>query len=181
MTHLFSLLVPALGNQGAGWAMAAATASAIVGRTLVGWLMPADCDRRLVACASYAVQITGSIALSLAGGSAILWLIVGVVLFGAGIGNATSLPPLIAQVEFVEAEVARAVSLIVAIAQAAYAFAPAVFGLIRECAAADAVGGAATAVFVTAALVQSLAIGAFLLGRRSTSRRFDMELGRSAG
>ena len=51
-------------------------------------------------------------------------------LFGAGIGNATSLPPLIAQSEFAR-DVAR-VPLIVAIAQAAYAFAPAIFGALRS-------------------------------------------------
>ena len=53
-------------------------------------------------------------------------------LFGVGIGNATSMPPLIAQVEFVKDDVPRVVALVVAIGQATYAFAPAVFGLIRE-------------------------------------------------
>ena len=46
-------------------------------------------------------------------------------LFGAGIGNTTSLPPLIAQVEFVTEDVARVIALIVAVAQGTYAFAPA--------------------------------------------------------
>ena len=44
----------------------------------------------------------------------------------------TSMPPLIAQVEFVKDDVPRVVALMVAIGQATYAFAPAVFGLIRE-------------------------------------------------
>src|SRR5580704_2794874 len=60
IAHLFSLLVPALGPQWAGLAMGGATAAAIVGRTLVGWLMPVGTDRRLLACASYTVQIAGS-------------------------------------------------------------------------------------------------------------------------
>jgi hypothetical protein len=55
-----------------------------------------------VACASYAVQIAGSIAFIAATGTSALLLLLGAVLFGAGIGNATSLPPLIAQVEFPE-------------------------------------------------------------------------------
>ena len=63
IAHLFSLLVPALGAQRAGLAMGLATALAIAGRTLVGWLMPPGADRRLVACTSYAVQIAGSLAL----------------------------------------------------------------------------------------------------------------------
>ena len=66
------------------------------------------------------------------GGDSIALLLAGVVLFGLGFGNATSLPPLIAQVEFVKDDVTRAVALVVGIAQAAYAFAPATFGLIRE-------------------------------------------------
>jgi hypothetical protein len=52
IAHLFSLLVPTLGEQGAGLAMGLATAFAIAGRTFVGWLMPVRADRRLVACAS---------------------------------------------------------------------------------------------------------------------------------
>jgi hypothetical protein len=119
-----------------------------------------------VACASYAVQIAGAVAFVVAGGdnAALLWL--GVVLFGLGIGNATSLPPLIAQVEFAAADVARVVPLIVAIGQAAYAFAPMAFGLIREFAPGQSAAGAAPWLFVTAAIVQVLAIGAMLAGRR---------------
>jgi len=148
--------------------MGGATAAAIAGRTLVGWLMPVGADRRLVACASYAVQIAGSIAFLVAAGTNIPMLLIGVVLFGAGIGNATSLPPLIAQVEFVKDDVQRVVALVVAIAQGTFAFAPAAFGLIRELApqTVQASAGAAPYVFVAAAIVQVLAIGAFLAGRR---------------
>jgi hypothetical protein len=169
IAHLFSLLVPALGAQIAGLAMGGATAVAIAGRTLVGWLMPVGADRRLVACLSYAVQIVGSVAFFLAAGDNVPLLLVGIVLFGAGIGNATSLPPLIAQVEFVKEDVGRVVALIVAIAQGAFAFAPAAFGLIRDLSPAmvpQASAGAAPYFFVVAALVQALAIGTFLAGRR---------------
>jgi MFS family permease len=165
LAHLFSLLVPAFGAQLAGVATGAATAAAIAGRSLVGWLMPAGSDRRLIACASYAVQIAGSFAFVLAGGHNVPLLLIGVVLFGSGIGNATSLPPLIAQVEFVSDEVARVVPLIVAIGQATYAFAPMAFGLIRAAVpAADAPN-----LFFTAAIIQALAITALLAGRRYSS------------
>jgi hypothetical protein len=173
VAHLFSLLVPALGEQFAGLAMAAATASAIAGRTVAVWLMPRGDNRRLLACANYAVQIIGSIAFLLAAGDNIPLLLLGVVLFGAGIGNANSLPPLIAQAEFPEADVSRVVSLIVAISQATYAFAPAVFGLILEFAphaGADA-AGAAPAIFIAAAIVQGLAIAFYLVGRVPWPRR----------
>jgi MFS family permease len=165
IAHLFSLLVPALGAPSAGLAMGAATAAAIGGRTLVGWLMPAGADRRLIACASLAVQIAGSLVLIAAAGSNVALLLLGVLLFGVGIGNATSLPPLIAQSEFAREDVPRVVALIVAIAQGAYAFAPAAFGLIRQF-APDPASGAAPGVFAAAALVQGLAGCAFLMGRR---------------
>jgi MFS family permease len=168
IAHLFSLLVPPLGAQWAGLAVGGATASAIAGRSMVGWLMPVSVDRRLVACASYAVQIAGSIAFLMAAGTNIPLLLAGVVLFGAGIGNATSLPPLIAQVEFVPEDVPRVVALIVAIAQGAYAFAPAAFGLVREL-GPQAVDGSADVtpyLFISAALIQLLAVVVFLIGRR---------------
>lgn len=167
IAHLFSLMVPALGPQQAGLAMALATASAIAGRTLVGWLMPIGADRRLIACTSYAVQIAGTVMLLIAEGQNVPLMLLGVVLFGAGIGNATSLPPLIAQVEFVKDDVPRVVALIVATAQGSYAFAPAVFGLIRELAPdATPFGAAATTVFLAAALIKAMAICAFLAGAR---------------
>jgi MFS family permease len=167
IAHLFSLLVPAFGATLAGVATGAATAAAIAGRTLAGWLMPERADRRLVACANYGVQIAGIVAFIAAGGTSVPLMLIGVLLFGAGIGNATSLPPLIAQVEFVKDDVPRVVALIVAIATGSYAFAPAAFGVIRELVRVPGASTEpATAFFVAAALVQVLAIGAFLTGRR---------------
>jgi MFS family permease len=173
LAHLFSLLVPALGAQLAGVAAGAATASAIVGRTLFGWLMPIGTDRRLFACASYLVQIAGSLAFLLAAGNHVPMLLLGVVLFGFGIGNATSLPPLIAQIEFVKDDVTRVVPLIVAISQGSYAFAPAIFGIIREFTqqGGTLTSGTAPYLFVAAAAIQGAAIAAFMLGRVRNSRR----------
>jgi MFS family permease len=168
LAHLFSMLVPALGAQAAGLAMGGATAAAIAGRSLVGWLMPASADRRLVAVASYVVQIVGVFALLAAGGETVVLLLLGVFLFGAGIGNATSLPPLIAQVEFAKEDLPRVVALIIAIAQATYAFAPAVFGLIRELTGETT--GAAPWLFAFAALIQIMAIVVFLAPHRRRSR-----------
>jgi hypothetical protein len=168
IVHLFSLLVPALGATQAGLAMGLVTAMAILGRSLIGWAMPADADRRLVACASYAVQILGCVVLIAADGASVPLLLVGVVLFGTGFGNGTWLPPLIAQAEFVADDVPRVVALIVAISQATYAFAPVVFGMIREFSPhpPGIDSGAAPIFFVVAGIVQGLAIGAFLAGRR---------------
>ena len=167
ITHLYSLLVPALGTQWAGVVMGIGTGAGMCGRMAVGWLMPVNADRRLVACASYAMQICGAIILIAAAGANVPLLLLGVLLFGLGIGNATSLPPLIAQVEFVKEDVQRVVALTVAIGQAVYAFAPAAFGLIREFVSLGNGGGA---VFAAAALVQALSIGALLVGRHASAK-----------
>jgi len=91
----------------------------------------------------------------------LMLLLLGVVLFGAGIGNATSLPPLIAQMEFAKEDVGRVVALIVAIGQGTYAFAPATFGALRSLSIHET-----AAVAVAAAIIQALAVAAFLAGRR---------------
>lgn len=158
IAHLVSLLVPALGQQGAGLAAGLATAGAILGRSLVGWFMPASADRRIVAVTSLLVQVIGCGALMLAGGTSVPLLLLGVLLFGLGIGNATSLPPLVAQIEFPKQQVVRVVALIVATAQAAYAFAPGAFGVLREVAPE-------MAVYAVAALVQVAAMTAYMAGR----------------
>ena len=160
ITHLYSLLVPALGKEWAGLVMGIGTGAGMFGRMVVGWVMPANADRRLVACISYAVQIAGTLVLIAAGGTNIPLLFIGVLLFGVGIGNVTSMPPLIAQVDFVKEDVPRVVALVVATGQATYSLAPAAFGFIREL-------SGASAVFATAALVYVLAAGALLAGRRA--------------
>jgi MFS family permease len=159
IAHLYSLLVPAMGTRMSGLAMGLATVCAIIGRTVAARSLPAGGDRRLVACAAYTVQVLGGLALIAAAGANLPLLFLGVMLFGSGIGNATSLPPLIAQVEFVPADVQRVVPLVVAISQGAYAFAPACFGLLRE------IDPGNHALFAVAALIQIGAIGCFLAGR----------------
>ncbi len=166
IAHLFSLLVPALGTQAAGFAAGLATACAIAGRTALGWLLRPGADRRLPAAGNYALQIAGSMALLAAGGADVALLLLGVVLFGLGLGNATSLPPLIAQADFTPADTGRAVALVTACSQAAYAFAPFAFGALREAAPA-AQEGAAPALFLAAAGAQALAAIVLLLGRRA--------------
>jgi Major Facilitator Superfamily len=180
IAHLYSLLAPALGSQQAGFAMAVITAMAIAGRTSLGWIMPIGADRRLVACAGYLAQLLGSVMFYLAGGQSVPLLFAGVVLFGLGFGNATSLPPLIAQVEFSKNDITRAVALVIGMAQAAYAFAPATFGLIRAFSPklVDAPPGAAPCVFLVAALLQGFAIVAFVAGRGDRGDFFTFGRGR---
>jgi hypothetical protein len=162
LAHLFSLIVPALGEGWAGIVAGLATASAIAGRTAFGWLMPQKADRRRWAAMSYGVQIVGIALLAFFGLQSPVIILIGVLLFGFGIGNATSLPPLIAQVEF-GAEATRAVPLIVAIAQAAYAFAPAAYGLAREASPTSA-----WPVLLIAITIMLCAISALLAGARGS-------------
>lgn len=167
ISHMFSLLLPAFGPYYASFGAALITAMAILGRLLLGWLMPIDADRRLVACIGYGTQLVGSLAFLAAGGTNVPLLLLGIILFGAGFGNAASLPPLVAQVEFVREEVQRVVALVVGIGQIVFAFGPAAFGLIREMSphVEGANAGAAPWVFIAAAIFQGLAIAAMLLGR----------------
>ncbi|MHC2104922.1 MFS transporter [Methylobacterium sp. CM6246] len=164
IAQFISVLVPALGTQGAGLAAGLSTAAAIAGRMLVGWCMPAGADRRAVAALNLLIQALGCGVLILSGSTDVALLLGGIVLVGFGIGNATSLPPLIAQVEFARADAPRVVALIVAVSQAAYAFAPALFGLLRQL-------GSDNAIFSAAAAIQLAASGAYLGGRRACKLR----------
>lgn len=169
LAHLFSLLMPALGKPRAGLAMGLVGMMAIAGRLAIGWGLPPDADRRLWAALGYVMPLAGSLLLIAAAGTSVPLLWLGVILFGAGCGNSNTLPPLVAQREFAEPDVQRAVALIVGISQAAYAFAPAVFGLVRD------VTGTESSVFLAAALMQALAIAAFLAGRRPEPHRVAAE------
>jgi len=166
IAHLFSLLAAPLGAPGAGLAAALATLCAIAGRTGLGWLLPAGADWRRAAAVNYAVQLAGSLILLAAGGSVTL-LLAGVVLFGLGLGNAASLPSVIVQREFAPADTGRVVALVTAFSQAAYAFAPAAFGALRDLA------GAAP-LFAAAGLAQLAAVFVLLLaGRRMSQFALD--------
>jgi MFS family permease len=169
LAHLFVLLVPVLGAQAAGWVMGFATACAIGGRYGVAWAMPPGANRRAVAAVAYGVQLLGTLLLGVLDSSQTALIVLAIALFGSGIGNATSLPPLIAQQEFARDDVARVVALIVAIAQGTYAFAPALFGALLQASSGGVARiGQGTGLFLLAvAGVQVLAIGCFLFGRRA--------------
>ena len=155
--HLITRLAPILGESGAAWALSLTTVCAVIGRTLLGWLM-GERDRRLAASLNFAFQASGVVLLVLGNGSAVLLL--GCVLFGLGVGNLISLPPLIAQKEFERGDVPTVVALVTAINQAVFAFAPAIFGAVRDFTGAYAVS------FALAACMQLAAIPIVLKGGR---------------
>ena len=123
----------------------------------MGWLL-GERDRRLAAAANLLMQAAGTLLLAFSDRMAPLAL--GCVLFGLGAGNLTSLPPLIAQREFRPADAGTVVALVTAINQAVFAFAPAIFGGLRE------INGAYGEVFLAGAALQAIAAGIVLLGRR---------------
>lgn len=164
ISQLFVLLVGHITESKAGLAMGLATASAIAGRLLSGRLLSPTTDRRTAACVSYGCQWLGCLTLmGISLSPVLLWP--GMVLFGLGIGNATSLPPLIAQSEFPRQQVIRVVTLIVAIAQGCYAFAPALFGSVKTL--AEGAHGELWVLAIAGGL-QGLAILALHLGRKTS-------------
>lgn len=156
MSQLFSLLAAGLGTRQAGWTMALAAGCGMAGRFAMAWLLTRRVDRRRAAAASYAVQAAGTLLLGWAGMEHTALVLCGAVLFGLGIGNATSLPPLIAQLEFAPADASRVVARSVALSQALYAFAPALLaGLLVRRPHADLVAAPSSgAFFVVLALLQ---------------------------
>ncbi|WPN65703.1 MFS transporter [Pseudomonas sp. P9_35] len=161
IAHLYSILVGRMGAHDASFAMGLATASAMGGRYVAARLMIQGMNRRQLACLGYAVQMLGTLMLlGLDLHPTVAWI--AVVLIGSGIGNATSLPPLIAQTEFSREQTARVIALMVAISQATYAFAPALFGLVRSLFTDP--NHAIVAVVTAAVVVQGLAIWSFYRG-----------------
>ncbi|SEO07925.1 MULTISPECIES: MFS transporter [unclassified Pseudomonas] len=161
IAHLYSILAARMGAQDASFAMGLATASAMGGRYVAARLMTQGMNRRQLACLGYGIQMLGTLMLlGLDIHPAVAW--VAVVLIGSGIGNATSLPPLIAQTEFSREQTARVIALMVAISQATYAFAPAFFGLVRSAFAVPS--QAIAAIVIAAVVVQLLAILSFYKG-----------------
>lgn len=114
---------------------------AILGRSSAAALLARGGNHRVVAASAHAIQLAGSMLLcTLMPGQTGL-LVLGVALFGLGIGNVTSLPPLVAQGEFATQDVPRVVALIVGI------------------------GARSSGLFLLAACIQLAVAAAFLAGR----------------
>ena len=153
LTHLVSHLTPLLGAAGAGGALSLTTVAAITGRIPMGAL--ADrLNRRTIAGLNFLLQVAGLVLLALASSSAVVYA--GCVLFGFGVGNVITLPGLLIEGEFPREQFAAIVSVITATNQLAFAFAPALVGILRDttgsygvsltvCAAADLVAAGVVA------------------------------------
>lgn len=124
LAHFVSLSAPVVGAQPASAIAGTAALLGLVGRAISTRFVVAGRSRRAVAAASYGVQALGTLILIFAPIN-LVTLALAASLFGLGIGNATSLPPLIAQADFPPDQVQRVVARIVATGQASYSIAPA--------------------------------------------------------
>jgi MFS family permease len=97
LAHAFSISVPVMGSTTAGFLLSATALMAVLGRSVVGWALPDQVDRRLVSIVNYSLQMVGGVFLAFSAGRSPVMVMVGMQLFGFGVGNANLLPPLIAQ------------------------------------------------------------------------------------
>jgi cyanate permease len=157
ITHLVVFLAPTLGDLGAAGALSLATVCAIVGRFGLAGLLGVD-GRRKAAAINFSIQACGVTLLAFGGSPGLL--LAGCVLFGLGIGNLLSLPPLILQREQAAVDVGRALALLTAVNQVFYAFAPGAFGALRD------LSGSYALPFALAIAVQLLSAVVVVGGRR---------------
>lgn len=129
LTHQVAYLTPRVGAERAALAVSLTTLAAIMGRLLTGSFID-RVDRRVASCANFAVQAVAVVAMIGWPSPAVLY--VGCMLFGLGVGNMTTFPALVVQVEYPKEHFSRVVSLIVAINQFTFAFGPAVLGALRD-------------------------------------------------
>ena len=130
LVHLVAVLIPRLGVSGAGFAIALVSLMAMVGRLVAG-LVLARLDLRRFSAASFAVQ-AASVVLMAALPEAGWAQIAGCVGFGLSVGNVITLPSILIQREFPAARFGTVVGLSTAVGQVAYAFAPALAGVIHD-------------------------------------------------
>jgi predicted MFS family arabinose efflux permease len=134
IVHQVAFLLPQLGTDGTGLAVACTSIAAMVGRLALGVVID-RLNQRIVAAASFASQ-AGALLLMIAAPHSAPVLYLGCIVFGASVGNVITLPALIVQREYAARSFGRIVGLSTAIGQVAYAFGPAILGVLH-----DAAGG----------------------------------------
>ena len=161
LTHQVAFLLPTLGAERTGLAIAYGSIAAMSGRVGLG-LVVDRLNQRIVTAVSLLSQALALAAMvSWHGNATVLFL--GSILFGLSVGNVITLPALIVQREFDARSFGMVIGLSTAIGQVTYAFGPALLGVIR-----DAVGsyGAALGLCMTLEVVAALAVlGGPAIGR----------------
>ena len=153
IVHQIAFLLPRLGNQGAGVAIAATAIAATVGRLALAGVID-RVNQRLASAASFASQAAG-LGLMLALPDTPAALYAGSIVFGLSVGNVITLPSLIIQREFAAQSFGLVVGLNSMVGQAMLAFGPTLLGLAH-----DITGGYAAALILC--IVLQIA-GSFML------------------
>jgi len=157
ITHQVAYLTPRLGAERAALTLSLTTLAAIIGRLATGVFID-RVDRRLACAANLAVQAVAVV--TMIGWPSPSVLYVACALFGLGVGNMTTFPGLVVQVEYPKEHFSRVVSFVVAINQFTFAFGPGLLGAIRDWSGSYA---AALAVCVGCEVVAAIVI---VMGRR---------------
>jgi MFS family permease len=151
LIHQIGVLLPVLGAQAAGLAVAATTSASIAGRLALGVVI----DRLEPRAVSAVAFITQAAAVALMAVAHTPWLLFAAcVLFGVWVGNLITLPSLVIQREFPPRAFGTVVGLVTSISQFTFALGPAALGLVRDmsggygpvlaiCAALDALAAVA--------------------------------------
>jgi MFS family permease len=157
--HQVAFLLPHLGPDGTGLAVACLSVASMTGRIGLGLVID-RLDQRLTSAATFALQVAALLLMmALPEWPAALYL--GCVLFGLSVGNVITLPALIVQREFAGYSFGLVIALCTAVGQVAYAFAPALLGIVH-----DMAGGYGPALGLCAALEVAAAIMILPRGKR---------------
>ena len=130
IVHQVAFLLPHLGNDGTGLAIAATAIAAAVGRLAVAPLID-RLNQRVASAASFVSQALGlGLMLVLPEHPAAFY--VGSVIFGLSVGNVITLPALIVQREFAAQSFGLVIGLSSMVGQATFAFGPTLLGLAHD-------------------------------------------------
>lgn len=130
IVHQVAFLLPRLGSDGAGIAIAATAVAAALGRLAFAPVID-GLDQRIASAVSFASQAVG-LGLMLALPEVPAALYIGSVVFGFSVGNVITLPALIVQHEFAPASFGLVVGLSSMVGQAMLAFGPTLLGLAHD-------------------------------------------------
>jgi predicted MFS family arabinose efflux permease len=130
IVHLVSMVLPALGPSGSGWALALTSFAAMSGRLLLAGVID-RLPRRPAAALSIGSQACG-LGLMMAFPAWPAALYAGCVIFGLSVGNVITYPALIVQQEFPDQMFSKVIGLSTSVGQFAFALSPALLGLIHD-------------------------------------------------
>jgi MFS family permease len=157
IVHQTAILLPRLGPDGTGIAIAATAIAAAVGRLSIAPVID-RLDQRMASAASFASQALG-LGLIMLLPEPRVTLYIGSLLFGLSVGNVITLPALIVQREFAAGSFGLVLGLCSTVGQATLAFGPILLGLARD------VSGSYDAA-ITLCITLQLTAAVIIVGRR---------------